>query len=367
MKAAKPKTAVIGAGIVGAAIAYHLARRGAAITLVDKGQPAAEVTSKAFAWINVSHGIPEPYSQLRHLAIQEYRRLEHDLKHALQVNWCGALTWNVDLADTERFAREHAAWGYDVHLVERDEIAVLEPNLIELPEYAAYAAAEGAVEPAAATEALVHGARQAGANILLDTEAVALTSNDNRITGVHTGKRNIDADVVVLAAGTGARVLCRPLGVELPVDSSPAILLRFRTTGSLVNTVISNPDMEIRQVSDGCLLAAEEYIDQSSENGPDAIAQRTLAVVKKRLRGSDEMVLENVSVGMRSIPTDGLPIVGFSSQVDGLYVAAMCAGVTLAPAVGRLATTEILDGVDVQVLQPCRLERFALGTSAIQS
>ena len=353
---------MVGAGIVGASIAYHLAYRGGAVTLVDKGQPAAEATGKSFAWINVSHGIPKPHSRLRHLAIQEYRRLEQDLKHELRVNWCGALTWNLDLAETERFVREHAAWGYDVRLVERDEIAALEPNLIELPDYAAYAASEGAIEPVAATEALVHGARRAGAEIRLATEVIALTSNDQRVTGIRTNEGTIDADVVVLAAGTGTSVLCGPLGVVLPVDTSPALLLRFRTTGSLVNTVISNPDMEIRQVSDNLLLAAEEYIDESPANGPDAIALRALATVKDRLRGADAVELENVSVGMRPIPADGFPVVGFSSQVEGLYVAVMHAAVTMAPAVGRFAATEILDGIAVKVLEACRLERFTAGS-----
>ncbi len=361
MHAARPKTIVVGAGIVGAAIAYHLARRGTAVTLLDKGQPAADVTGKAFAWINVSHGIPEPYSKLRHLAVQEYHRLEHDLRHAFRVDWCGALTWNRDSADTVRFAHEHAAWGFDVRLVERDEIAVLEPNLIEPPDCAAYAGSEGALDPVAVTEALVHGAQEAGAEIRLATEVVALASNDNGITGVRTTQGTLDADVVVLAAGTGAAALCEPLGVVLPVNSSPAILLRFRTTGSLVNTVISKPEMEVRQASDSCLLAAEDYIDDSLENGPDAVARRTLSVVKKHLRGSHDVDLESVSVGWRPIPTDSLPIVGFSSEAKGLYVAVMHAGVTMAPAIGRLATTEILDGVDVNILQPCRLERFAAG------
>src|SRR6267142_2358050 len=118
MNAAKPKTIVVGAGIVGASIAYHLARGGAPVILIDKGQPASAVTRKAFAWINVSHGVPKPYAELRQLAIQEYRRLEQELGHALRVDWCGALTWHRDLAETERLAREHAAAGYDVQLVE---------------------------------------------------------------------------------------------------------------------------------------------------------------------------------------------------------------------------------------------------------
>jgi glycine/D-amino acid oxidase-like deaminating enzyme len=161
-----------------------------------------------------------------------------------------------------------------------------------------------------------------------------------------------------MAAGTDARRLCRPLGLDLPVDPSPALLLRFKTTGPLVKGIISNPEMEIRQASNRCLLAADDYIDESPENGPDAIAGRTLAAVKKRLHGAKGIELESVSVGIRPIPADGCPIVGFSARIDGLYVAVMHAGVTMAPAIGRLATTEILEGMRVALLDSCRLERF---------
>ena len=83
---------VVGAGIIGAAIAYRLARRGASVTLVERHRPAAAVTSKAFAWINVTHGLAEPYARLRQLALHEYRVLDGDLNGALRVDWCGALT-----------------------------------------------------------------------------------------------------------------------------------------------------------------------------------------------------------------------------------------------------------------------------------
>lgn len=358
MKAAKPKTIVVGAGIVGASIAYHLARGGAPVILIDKGQPASAVTRQAFAWINVSHGVPKPYAELRQLAIQEYRRLEQELDHALQVDWCGALTWHRDLAETERLALEHEAAGYDVQLIERDRIAQLEPNLVEPPRCATHAPSEGAVDPVLATAVLVDAARQAGADIRLGTEAIALCSNGRGITGVRTRDETLSADTVVMAAGTDARLLCQPLDLELPVNPSPALLLRFKTTGPLVNGIISTSDMEIRQASDRGLLAADDYIDESRDNGPDAIAGRALAAVKKRLRGAEGIALENVSVGVRPIPADGCPIIGFSSQIEGLYVAVMHAGVTMAPAIGRLATTEILDGARVKLLDACRLERF---------
>ena len=58
---------------------------------VDQGRPAAEVTSKAFAWINASHGVTEPYSRLWHFAIEDFRRLESELLQ-IHVDW-----WRTDL------------------------------------------------------------------------------------------------------------------------------------------------------------------------------------------------------------------------------------------------------------------------------
>lgn len=360
MNTDSPNVIVVGAGIVGAALACHLARRGARVTLLDKGAPACGVTGRAFAWINVSHGIPEPYSKLRHAAIEDWRRLDEDLGGKLAIDWCGALTWSGDRAATERFARAHAANGYDVRLMERAAIAALEPRLARPPELAVFAASEGAVDAAAAAGVLVGAARDAGAAVRAGVAVESVMAEGGRVTGVRTGEGVVEADVVVVAAGTGSAGLCAALGVTLPVAASPAILLRFANPGRLVDTIISCPEMEIRQASETCLLAVEDYIDDGAENGPEAVARRAREAIGRHLRGADALRLEAVSVGYRPIPQDGLPIAGFSAEVEGLYVAVMHAGVTLAPVIGRLAAGEILDGVEAEMLDTCRPARFGV-------
>lgn len=357
MSGAKPKIAVIGAGIVGASIAYHLAARGAAVTLIDRAGAAAGVTAKAFAWINISHGQPEPYTQLRHQAIADWRRLERDLGQSLPVDWCGALTWTADPARTERFVRNHAAFGYDVRLIERAEIARLEPNLAQPPACAALAASEGAVDPVAATMALVNAAQHAGA-VLEISEAAETLTQGTAITGVKIGARAVSCDVAVLAAGTSSRKLSEPLGIALPVAESPAILLRFRTPHRLVDRIVSGPQMEVRHGSDGRLWCAEDYVDDTPANSPNVIAAKAMATITGALRRSEGLALESVDVGIRPIPADDLPIVGFTPQLSGLYAVIMHAGVTLAPVVGRLAANEILDGAREGLLDACRPARF---------
>ena len=70
------RVVVIGAGIVGASLAYHLAGKGANVTLIEAGDIASGVTGGSFAWLNTSHPEPDPIAQLRGSAIKEYRRLE---------------------------------------------------------------------------------------------------------------------------------------------------------------------------------------------------------------------------------------------------------------------------------------------------
>lgn len=83
---------VIGAGIVGTSLAYHLADKGAKVTVVEAAEIASGVTATSFAWINTTHGKPDPIAQLRREAIKEYHRLEAQLP-ALNIRWTGALSY----------------------------------------------------------------------------------------------------------------------------------------------------------------------------------------------------------------------------------------------------------------------------------
>jgi glycine/D-amino acid oxidase-like deaminating enzyme len=351
---------IVGAGIIGASLAYHLARRNVRVTLVDRGKPARGVTHRSFAWINVSHGLPEAYLQLRNRAIVEWHRLESELSGRLRVDWSGALTWHADPIDTQGFAHECAARGHDVRLIRRDEIAALEPNLRNLPDHAAFAESEGAVDPVAATEVLVQAAKEAGADIRLGIEVLSLATQGSGVAGVVTSDGQIDANIVVLAAGLGARHLSQGLGLRLPLDASPSILMRFRTPGRLVNRIVSNQHMEIRPLSDTAMLGAEDYIDASMENGPEAVAERARVAMGKQVVGGEEAELIDVHLGMRPIPKDYLPIIGWVPSIGGLYLSLMHAGVTLAPAIGQLASSELLNRADDPLLMPYRLHRFYL-------
>ena len=215
--------------------------------------------------------------------------------------------------------------------------------------------AEGALDPVAATLALVGAAVEAGARLVTGSEVKALAHTDGRISGVVLPDGAFEADTVVLAAGTDSTALCADIGIALPVESSPATLSRFAGPGGLVGRVVSGPDLEIRQDRAGGLFVADYYVEGES---PEERAADTLALIRRRFLGADRVTSIDARVGWRPMPADGMPIVGFTPDAPGLYLAVMHAGVVMAPVVGRLATREIVAGNEAAALAPCRLSRF---------
>ena len=352
------KVVVVGAGIIGAAIAFHLAGRGAAVTVVERAKPAGEASGRSFAWINASFDNPKHYYDLRIQSLLEYPQLDRALGGTLGIKWSGALLWDIEgEALTDAVAR-HRAWGYPVWLLERDEIGAMEPNLKDPPPHAAYAPYEASLEPVAATEALLAGAADLGVTISNDCAVETLITRNNRAVGVETAQGAIEADTVVLAAGVATEVLVKTAGAALPMNSSPGLLIHTKPVAPLVQRMLLTPDLHMKQDPDGRIVAAEDFGGGTGEQDPDATAASLMADLARLLSGGADLELERVTVGWRPIPKDGFPAVGPTPEIDGLYVAVMHSGVTLAPIVGRLAAEEILTGMRTDLLAPFRPSRF---------
>ncbi|MFB6366817.1 NAD(P)/FAD-dependent oxidoreductase [Paenibacillus elgii] len=344
----KQKIIVIGAGIVGASMAYNLSKRHQDVTLIESHSTVAcEVTEKSFAWINPSGRVLKNFRHLYDATLAEYRELEKELPD-LKINWRGALTWGVPTNTEESHIQK----------LTRQQILELEPNLKEYPEEAAFAFEEGGVDPILTTKRLVEQAEANGAKLLFDTKVMQIKKEGDKVVGVYTSHGFIESDVIVLAAGAAVPELCKPLGFDVPVAPSPSIIIHMKSKEKLIHTLISNPKFEARQLTDDTLIAAEDYMDESGENGPEAIGKRAFETFRHQLKGGENLELQSIKVGMRPMPEDGYPIVGFHDQIKGLYLAVMHSAITLAPVISRLAANEIIDNVQLKELESCRLSRF---------
>jgi glycine/D-amino acid oxidase-like deaminating enzyme len=329
---------VVGAGIVGASVAYHAARAGAVVALVDAGRPGAGVTADSFAWIGASGVCTGPAAGLRATATEEYRRLEAELP-GLPVTWSGSLSWDAEDGAPEA--------GPGQEIVDAATVVTLEPTLRQPPEWAVWAPGDGAVDPVGVTERLVAGARAHGARVHPDTPVTAVRRDvAGRVVGVETAAGPLFGATVVLAAGVATAALGAPLGIRVPVDPSPATLFRLRAPAGLVRAVVNTRDFDLRQVATDRLLAAADSPEQ------------TLAAVRSTFRGAASVELLSTRLGVRPMPADGGPIVGPVAEVPGLYLAVMHSAVTLAPVVGNLVARELVDGIVESALAGCRLDRF---------
>jgi glycine/D-amino acid oxidase-like deaminating enzyme len=206
------------------------------------------------------------------------------------------------------------------------------------------------VDPLATTDALVAGAREHGARVVLGTAVTDLRSAG----GVETTSGFLTADAVVLTTGADVPVLCRPLGVAVPVAPSPAVLLRLAGPPDLVRTIVATPDVEVRAGRDGELLATIPYAGEATAVELARSAERGRARIASMFRGAEDVRLLSARVGMRPMPTDGHPLIGPLPALRGAYVAVMHPGVTLAPIAGRLVAEEVVHGVDAPELHGCR-------------
>ena len=145
-----PRVSIIGAGIVGASVAYHLTLAGARVELFDAASgPARGVTARAFGWVNLVHGNPaDPLAYgLRRQAIAEHERLARALPEAFRAARRGSLVWQETAAATEDLVRRHRAAGASIEIIERAAIHAAEPHLRDVPPVAALSPDDLAIDP----------------------------------------------------------------------------------------------------------------------------------------------------------------------------------------------------------------------------
>ncbi|HEX5493920.1 MAG TPA: FAD-dependent oxidoreductase, partial [Mycobacteriales bacterium] len=133
---AVPRIVVVGAGVVGAAVAMRLAERGAAVTVVEASRPGAGASGGSFAWFNANEKLPRHYFELNLRGMREHRVLAGESGHADRSGATGA--WyhpvgNLEYADADGAGelaarvRRLAEWGYRARMLGPDQAARLEP------------------------------------------------------------------------------------------------------------------------------------------------------------------------------------------------------------------------------------------------
>jgi len=366
---------VVGAGAVGCSAAYHLAAAGAGRVLVLEraaavGTGATGACAGGFRFqfsseMNVRLSLA---SVPMILGFSEEHGLPLDV---WQDGYLFLVRDAVAWADFEAAAERQRALGVEVELLSPEQAADLAPGIA--PDGlvgATYGPRDGIADPAALTNGYATLARRAGAALELGVEALEVLVASGRARGVRTPDGDVEAPVVVNAAGPWAGTLAAGAGVELPLEPVPRNVV---TTGpfpgrperrTLVIDAVTS--FYFHREADGVLMGMGAPDERSSfDTTPDArfIEERILPTALRVFPPLEHAGIRSTWAGLYEMTPDRHPILG-ASPVEGFVLANGFSGHGFqhAPVVGKLLAELIVDGrastVDVG---PLGFDRFARG------
>ena len=364
---------LLGAGMIGAALADTLVHAGVSVTVIDAERPGSGTSGSSLAWLNANQKLPRHYHDLSVRAMAGWRDLAREFGSPPWYVPTGSLTWVR--TDEERDALDRRlerlrSWGYAAEELSAGRAAELEPAL-RVPSGAqvAYFADEGFVHGDLAVEALLARATAGGARKIVSGGEVTLETRGSRIVAARLpGGERVHADVFAVCAGWRTPSLLEPLGVTIPLiaanePGSAAPCLVARTSGSApISRVINTPTLSLRPLfRRGLQLEAGDVNDRVDAGTPPADLARHGADLLDRagvmITGFDPGEAR-YRLCFRPLPVDGHPIVGRLPEVSNAYVIVTHSGMTLAPVLARLAGAEIVDGGSGDDLEPYRPTRF---------
>jgi glycine oxidase len=350
---------IVGGGIIGLAIAWRLARRGAEVVVLDRASPPAGATRVAAGMLapvgELTFGEPE-LLELTLAAAELYpdfgAELERESGVATGYTVGGALHVALDGDESEQLRRIHdlqRSLGLEAAWLAPSACRELEPALSPSLRGGVHAAGEGAIDPRALAAALLAALDGLGAALRTggDGEVVGALTREGRIEGVRTAAgAELLGERVVLATGAWAgRAEWLPPAARPAVRPVKGQILELRPTGAAqgpISGIVASEHVYLVPRPDGRLIAGATVEEQGFDTTVTAGGVHELLREAYRLVPEvAEMELVEAMAALRPGTPDNLPIVAPSEALDGLLVAAghFRNGILLAPlAAERLAS-----------------------------
>lgn len=363
---------IVGAGIIGATIAYHLSRRkGIDVTVLERDSPGAGASGHSFAWVNAFGKEPRDYHTLNRRSLDMWYRLAHQLDADIGIHYGGEMRWENNpqrATQLRQRVQQIQTWGYPCRLITRDEMLALEPYLHPGTVAAAsFSEADIHIETDRFIDACLRHGCESGAVVHPQTSVTGFVIRKGGVAAVKTAAAEFPCDVLVLASGVQTTELASLAQTHIPQQRSPGIVIKTTPCAKVLHNVaiIHAPPREdnyqhlhLRQLSDGSLRIGQGTQEGINRDDSQQHANALLARAKVYLPAIADAEAIPTPVGYRPMPLDGFPVLGFTETVQNLYIALMHSGVTLAPLVGEMATLEIADDARVDCFTPYRPERF---------
>ena len=365
---ARARVVIIGGGVIGTSIAYHLGHLGVAdVVLVERDRLTSGTTWHAAGLMTCFGSFSETSMGMRMYTRDLYTRLEAETGQSTGFRPVGFIEVAADadrLEEYRRVAAFNRHVGLEVHEISPAEVGDLFP-LADTSDLLAgfYVPGDGRVNPVDVTMALAKGARARGVTIVEGVAVHDVLTRAGRVTGVRTSQGDIECEQVVNAAGMWARQLGARNGVAIPLQAAEHYYL---ITEEMPDVHAGLPILEdparhgyYREEGGGLMVGLFEPVCAPWSVGgvPDDFSFGQLTPDWERMGPFVERAMSRVpatlDVGVRtffcgpeSFTPDLAPIVGPAPGLDGYFVAAgmNSVGILTGGGLGRIVAQWIVDG-----------------------
>ena len=367
---------ILGAGVMGASIAFHLARRKAGkIVVIDKDHVGRGASGRSSALIRMHYSFP-PEVRLAVISLHMFQNWREIVGQPGDFHKTGFVRI-VHPHETERLKLNveiQRSLGARVELVDRAQLHELEPEWkVDEVELAAYEPDSGYGDGAAVAGDFLGAARDLGVHYLSRTRAAGFLVEAGRVRGVMTDHGTIGASAAISATGPWTRPLFAAVGCDLPIECEFHQVAILRNAAGMrgggcacidsVSATYFRSDAHDKFLVGDFYgkrpVDPDDFPQRASDESLEEIIERACRRIPK-LAGAE--VMRGVT-GVYDMTPDSRPLLGEIPGIAGLYVCAGFSGMgfKISPAIGLVMSELVVDGraktVDIQAF---RTDRFAL-------
>ena len=367
---------VIGAGVMGASIAFHLAERGLKTAILERKVTASGATGHSSGLVRMHYDLAAESE----LTFKSYKLYFNNWKERVGGECGFQRTGFMQIAKREHEDKlrgnvaNQQRIGINTSVISANDVKKLVPDfLTDQFDFAAYEPDSGYADATLTTNSFIEAAKRFGATLIQNCEVTAIQSSGGRVTSVSTTRGEFAAPIVVNAAGAWAKHVAKLADVEVPLETwthDVAFLHRPPSLGKIPAVIDDTINCYFRPEGSALILAAGEDESLRGE-APDAedqtptptFLEKLIDAMIQRIPKIEESGLHSIHVGRDGITPDQRAIYSPAGP-DGFYLACGLSGTGFktSPAAGASLVELILDGAPKTVdITPFRFERFAEG------
>ena len=366
---------IIGGGVVGCSLAYHLALRGLRdVLVVERDAVGSGTTSKAAGGIRAQFSTEtEIRFSLESIAVFERFVEEFGLDPGYRkIGYLFLISDRADLAEFQERMALQRRLGVDVRLISPEDARVLVPALhVDDLIGAVWGPQDGMAGPAEVTAGFARRARELGARIEEGVDVTAVVVEHGRVTGVRTAQGDVGTRIVINAAGPTAARVAKLAGVGIPVLPRRRHIFYTEPFPEIPGPVPLTTDRAsgfyFRKEMDQLLLSPGDVEDIGADLAVPVDWSRVEETVEKALHRLPIVEKARVAggwAGLRPLTPDDHAIIGWAPGVEGFFLAAGFGGHGFqhSPATGRHVAEWLVEGkpsLDLSLFDPARFARGA--------